>query len=280
MLDDVRLVSILPFPSHRIYTQAFEYDRPSDTTAVVQGKTTLAEVHRLLYLALIAHKYQFMEIERWARTYLELHCSTPATHPYIHFPKFCTNEALAHLVRYAVIVESRPLREAALKSIQARVSGEQQHRMGLVEALNIGDTFGLRSLQGELYYRILCDACRSMAIAMGPTEVMTFSKFRSHLPSDTSELQKDRLVQGYFTLIAVKDKVFESIYGNMNMSGRSDIALADLGHDRKVSVDILGRIDQLLVARPLDSVRTQLVNLYFEVKEAIPDYFLGKQSKA
>jgi len=244
----------------------------------VQGKSKPAEVHQLLSLALIAHKYQFTEIERWARTYLELHCSTPATQPYIHFPTLCTNEALTHLVRYATIVESRSLQEAALDSIRARVSGEQKP-MGLIEALNIADTFGLRSLQGEMCYRILCDACRSMANTMGPTEVMTFSKFRSHLPSDTSELQKDRLIQGYFTLIAVKDKVFESLHGNVNMTGRSDIALADLGHDRKVSVDILGRIDQLLVLRPLDTMRTQLVALYFEVKEAIPGYFLGKEGK-
>lgn len=143
-------------------------------------------------------------------------------------------------------------------------------------ALQVSEGYGLRAVQGEAYYRILCDACRSLS-NVEHREIISLATFHSRLPKELSDTHKSRLVQGYFTLLTVHDQVFKKLpYYREHVEERY-IAVGELtnvGSSRKVTVDILGRLEQ--VARHAPPMNVEIQKMVAQVQAELPDYFLGQ----
>jgi hypothetical protein len=238
------------------------------------------DLSRFLSLALITHKYQFTHLERWAQRFL-LHYSISGFNLNIFFPRDCTQEDFPRLSRYAVISKNGVLQSVILTVILQRVDSTPR-TFDLINALNLGEQNGWRILQGEIYYRILCEAAHT--ISNRGSTIMTSSEFQAVLPKELNDRQKSCIVQGYLNLIIASDITMGSLQETTTASMK-DIAWKHLGlgPSRRVAVDLISRLQDLadLVEnwRGNSIPSSHIQNMLMKVKKELPLYFLGEPER-
>jgi hypothetical protein len=268
----------------RVYSASSSHRliRPDDIPVVGREGYTVDDLSRLLSLALIAHKYQFAHLERWAEKFI-LHHSLPDSKSDLVFPRECSRESFARLSRYAVISENKILQDFILNISLQRVDSTPR-TLDLVGTLNIAEKNGWRSMQGEIFYRILCEASSTMASHR--TTVVASSAFRAGLSEDLNDRQKSCIMQGYFNLILASDIIMGSLNEEIGMYMQNITwKHVNLGASRKMSVDIIGRLEDLISlvknwsAYYSTSNVKQLQEMLSKVKQELPSYFLGESKE-
>jgi len=282
---------------------------PSEIYALSSATLKLEEISRFLSLALIAHKYQFTSMESWARGMLDRHC-LPGLRAgnAIDFPNTCTETEFVDILRYAVLAEHSALKEVVLKLLLQRVD-KRPRAFDLVRALQLSEKYSWRQMQGELYYRVLCETARS-SVSTGQ-KIFTMSTFQQLLPTGLTDTQISNVMQGYFTLNAAGDRIMKAVdltaaerqsftipmlrnnsYNSYDYPGGAKetnrVQGFNIGPTRyKVAVDVIGRLELMIwdidISRinhwpsDLQTLRDSLSSLLDAVKTELPEYFLGPE---
>ena len=254
-------------------------------------------------------------MESWARGMLDRHCLPGSrTENAIDFPNTCTETEFVDILRYAVLAEHSALKEVVLKLLLQRVD-KKPRAFDLVRALHLSEKYSWRQMQGELYYRVLCETVKS-STGTG-RKIFTMSSLRQSLPTGLTETQSSNVMQGYFTLIATGDRIMEAVdltaaerqsftlpnnnnydsysynynYNSNHPGGAKQTIVAqafNIGPTRyKVAVDVIGRLEQMIgdidTSRvshwpsDLQTLITSLTSLLTTVKAELPEYFLGPE---
>jgi hypothetical protein len=194
------------------------------------------------------------------------------------FPAHCSENDLDNLARYASIAHHTELETTVTKVALERVEGTASHSsLSPIQALNFAEKYNLRGLQAKMYYRLLCDAAREESDDT-TTCIFSISTFQAKLPKILTELQKARIFQGYFSLIVAGDRILKT-FSTINALGSRQYSggeVYNIGQERKVAVDVIGRIQQMINARELSNAIPDLQNMLKVVKEELPIYFLGE----
>jgi len=191
----------------------------------------------------------------------------------------CSHDDLLRLMRYSTMANRLQLNNVVLATILKRVDAVPRS-LGLLEALAISEEYQWRDMEGQIYYRILCEAVQAASSDTG--NIGKPISFQSKLPRELSQVQVSHIVQGFFNLNVVHDHIMESLpatddSGYMNQLSSS--AILNVGRFRKHSVDVVARLRSLsAVARSSDLSgisHTTIDEKLHEVEENLANYFLG-----
>jgi len=224
---------------------------------------TPEQIYRFLSLALITHKYGFASLESWAREFLDLaSLSRPnmwaSSKPSLSLRM--SHENLLRLRKYAKLANHTQLREAILDQMIQRIEASPR-TLDLVDALQIAENDDWREMEGEIYYRLLCEAVTSARDSI--TDITAPHSFQSKLPSQLTDVQRSRLLRGYITLNNISDHV-ASKYGVKNCEGI----------DKVLRMDVLGILRIFAEQSRYSSEQENLTKLAEKIQENLLDYFL------
>jgi len=263
--------------------------RPGDIPVVERNTLDLGGLSRILSLALFAHKYQFVHIEKWALGFLEHHSILPRAHhdvlyhQIIQFPTECSHRDFLRLIQYSMASNHSKLQSKILSAILTRVDSDPRS-LELVDALSISEEYQWRDMQGKICYRILCEAVKAASNERESIECP--HSFQAHLPQQLSEAQVSRILQGFFSLNVVHDHIMRSFQISQPMRGSikngtqpASAILLNTGGGRNESVDVLGRLQSLSNlshSGHLPGLSYVTIENYMrQVEENLPNYFLG-----
>lgn len=262
---------------------------------------------------MISRTYGF-DYELWAGDLLKTYCeregpsSAKVKPKKKYFTQECSEHDLKRLVRYSALVQDAVLLDyiqaAIIESIDnpdcspPRPSGA----LNVVEMLSLAETYGLRQLQGDIYYRTLRSMARDVALSHN---TFTASALLSHAPAELTVQQKSNILQGVISIMGAWDRIVsdgftvaaaasqckcsvfpvwackladkEQLWDDILAVACNDFSTVNIlerlalmihEHNRMPIYDSIGGKCRKMFAEHLRTLEKQ-------IKRSLPDYFLG-----
>ncbi|KAJ7581905.1 hypothetical protein C8J56DRAFT_1168509 [Mycena floridula] len=243
-----------------------------------------ANVERLMSLAVISNKYNFITLEKWSAEVILHHCSKS----YIISCPLGQLDVLAEIAVRAEPELPQLVGTLRLKCLD-RLLLKSDNR-AVSHALDVGETHGWREFQGHLYFReavqICSNPCSEASLSTAPSTA-----------AELTDAQKRRLMIGCYSLTLLWDRFYrkhvnvddpgsESVYVNGRYTQRPTQWTRKLSLIAKASpcaiVDIPARVERMKQAlhsndghQEVYDAESMLSDLLNDFDTSLPDHFLG-----
>lgn len=295
MLDLIRTVRLKTLALLKISLEAKEHLRPSEITSIYDSKNpTPDHVLKFISLVLITHKYGFASLESWGFDFVHRHCISYTDDS---FSRVCAVGDLRQLLTMCQLTSDldfercRLLEERIGSHILFRALHNNPRFLERADALAISAEFGLRNIEGGMYYRILVEATK---LAYETNQDVNYTPF---LPTYLTAAQITCIHRGFISLIGVNERFHwdnaevpcsceldcseaaRSVLAQVNAKSREDCLL----------VDVLGQLHYMEEIGNLSRVgawsgvstscEVHILEYIAEINDkvvgALGDYFLG-----
>ncbi|KAF8651963.1 hypothetical protein AX16_004606 [Volvariella volvacea WC 439] len=167
----------------------------------MQHNAKRVNISRLILLATICGKYQFLTIERWALDLLSTHLTPRSTNKFLDS---CSTESLSDILGLSILGDLLALQNNVKAKWIERVHKGQ---LSVSDALAVAERLNLRNFQGSLYYTQIC---RLAAQFSGSPENSQFDIHDKISELGLTAERERRLCRGFWSLTLLWSKLVDA----------------------------------------------------------------------